>query len=285
MEYSNPKIPEEINYSKENPLKEFFLLVFGIFAVLAIFVASIHLSAQYFAHYIPFKYEAKILPEGFNLGFDNNIENTDLHQKKALYLSRLTERLAAHMDLPAEMQLQVNYLNNETINAAASLNGNIYIFQGLLDQVESENELAMIIAHEIAHIKARHPIKALSSGVIIGLTTSIISGSIDNGGTSSILNSGSTLTSLSFSRSQENDADQLALHALYKEYKHTGGSYDFFARMIKKEHNLLHKLEFLSTHPASEKRVATIKNLSLQINPLAKEQSTLIPLPTFLLSK
>lgn len=265
MEYSNPKIPEEINYSKENHLKEFFYLAIGIFLVIAIFVGSVHLFAQNFAHHIPFKYEEKMMPDSLESILGKAIKSKDqdneLHQKKQQYLATLANQLANNMNLPDDMHINIHYINTDTVNAGATLNGQILIYQGLLDFVESENELAMVIAHEIAHIKARHPIKALSSGIIVSLAMSIVSGSIDNGGAVSALTSGSVLTSLSFSRKQENQADEMALAALHAYYGHTQGSSDFFARLAKEE-KLGRYLHFISTHPKSVDRINNLNDMA-----------------------
>ncbi len=280
MEYSNPKIPEEINYTKENHFKEFIYLALGISGSLVVFVASVYLFAQTFAHYIPFKYEKYIFPDTFE--FSDIIKTKDQDQyteKKQHYLTTLAKNLASNMDLPADMQIQVNYIDADIINAGATLNGQILIYQGLLDFVESENELAMVIAHEIAHVKARHPIKALSSGVIVGLSMAIVGGSIDNGGAAAILNSTSTLTSLNFSRKQESEADELALEALYAYYGHTKGSYDFFERM-QKESNTTLNLQILSTHPSSKKRISRIKDLAKQFSSNNISNNKLTDLPS-----
>ncbi len=281
MEYSNPKIPEEINYSSDNPLKEFFLLVAGIFLLLAFFVAVAHLFAQTFAQYIPFSYEEKLLPLSYLAGGEDVREHTVEQKNTQQYLQKLALQLASNMDLPDEMQLHIQYSESEEINAAATLNGLIIINQGLIDFVKSENELAFVLAHEIAHIKARHPIKSLSSGIIVGIAISVISGSIDNEGAATALLAGTTLTSLSFSRTQEEEADALALEGLHAHYGHTKGSYDFFARMDKAKH-LPGFLQFVSTHPGMQDRILDIQSLAKKFYDNNSVNAVLTPLPALM---
>ena len=57
MDYSNPDIPEGINYSKTHPLKEFVLLTTGVFGVLLIAVLLLGVFADHFAQYIPYRVE------------------------------------------------------------------------------------------------------------------------------------------------------------------------------------------------------------------------------------
>ena len=275
MEYSNPKIPEEINYSKENPLKEFFLLVAGIFLVIIVFVTSVHILAQHFAHHIPFKYETLITPESwitqqFSAGNDS---------KKQEYLSLLTERLTQKMDIPNDIQLTIFYSDSEEINAFATLNGTIIITDGLLNFVESENELAFVIAHEIAHIKKRHPIKSLGSSVLVGITMAIIGGSVNSDGATTALMTGTTLTSLNFSRRQESQADMIATRAIFQVYGSTLGSSDFFNRLNTTK-NMPKIAEFLSTHPNHEHRIENIRVFSKSLGE-NKTDAVLTPLPLF----
>ena len=280
MDYSNPKIPEKINYSTENPLKEFAILLIGVFLVIATLVIVAKLLAQNFAQYIPFSYEEKLMPIAFGGEKNEDPSGSNPHQQKQSYLQQLAGKLVVHMRLPEDMHIHANYIDSEIINATATLNGQILINQGLLDYAKSENELAFIMAHEIAHIRERHPIKSLSSGIILGVTVAIISGSINNDGAATALITGTTLTSLSFSRSQEKQADTLALQAIYQHYGHTNGSHNFFTRMQETE-KFPDILQFASTHPGMENRIEHLQLLAKKHihNPSAHKE--LIAVPSF----
>jgi beta-barrel assembly-enhancing protease len=276
MEYSNPKIPEGINYSKENPLKEFFILTVSVSIVLASLVLTVYFLAQSFAHYIPFKYESNIAPA---FSYDEIFIDVASSEKQE-YVYSLGQALAKKMDLPEDIVLRIYYSDSEVINAFASLNGLIVINQGLLDFVASENELAFILAHEIAHIKERHPIKSLSSGLIVNVVMSIIMGG-DNSGAAAMLTSGALLTSLRFSRAHESAADALALQAVYQYYGHVTGGVDFFARLKEKQH-LPDMLTFISTHPGHNERIDDIQTLANQLGFSLSQQQAITPLPNFI---
>jgi beta-barrel assembly-enhancing protease len=273
VEYSNPRIPEEINYSKDNPLKEFALLAAAVVSLLAVVAFAVNVLARNYAHHIPFAYEAKIMPAGL-------LDKESGHQDIVLYLNSLAGELAANMDLPPEMRIQVNYSDSSEINAAATLNGQIIINKGLLDYIKSENELAFIIGHEIAHIKARHPIKSLSSGLILGIAAGIIAGHVHSSSAANVMTTGSTLTSLSFSRSQEEEADELALKALYTHYGHIGGSRDFFARLLESK-KIADYLQFAGTHPGLEDRIERIQRLTEENGFGVQSPLALVPVRVF----
>jgi len=282
MKYSNQKIPEGINYSKENPLKEFFLLSVSVSLFLLFFVLAVYFLAQSFAHHIPFSLEAKLVSESTQQGLFNNSDraNTSEHLKKQTYIANLAQSLGQKMALPEDIKLNVYYSESSTVNAFASLNGMIVINQGLIDFVESENELAFIIAHEIAHIKERHPIKSLSSGLIVQIALSAILGS-DLGPTATGLSNAAMLGALNFSRKNELSADALALGAVQGHYGHLGASVDFFSRLQEQQESP-ELLSFISTHPGNQHRIKQIFQLSEQDEFLLSEDFALTPLPEFM---
>ncbi|MDH4133887.1 MAG: M48 family metalloprotease, partial [Gammaproteobacteria bacterium] len=168
MRYENPKIPEGINVTPEHPLKEFAQLVVGIGVLTVVIVAVLAWTAESIAQRIPFEtelqiasqYRGKLPPRG----------------PVADNLQALADRLAVAMALPPEMKITVHYVDDKTVNAMATLGGHIIVFRGLLEKMPSENALSMVLAHEIAHIRHRHPLMALGRGVVIGLALSTVAG-------------------------------------------------------------------------------------------------------------
>ena len=65
----------------------------------------------------------------------------------------------------------MHYDASDTVNAFATLGGHVVIYRGLLEKLPNENVVAMVVAHEIAHIKHRDPVAALGRGVAITLAT------------------------------------------------------------------------------------------------------------------
>lgn len=276
MKYSNPKIPEGINYSKAHPLKEFFVLVVSVFLVLLSIVFFIYFLAQSFAQHIPFRYESKLLSESTQQRFFT----PDLASKKQQYVSDLGHALAKNMALPEDVILHIYYAQDEQVNAFASLNGLIIINQGLIDFVGSENELAFVIAHEIAHIGQRHPIKSLSSGIIVSVALSALVGS-DMSGAAATIGNTAMLGALSYSRKNELIADAIALEALERYYGHIGASMDFFTRLNSAQ-KTPELLDFLSTHPGHEKRMGQIQRLSTELGFDSPVEASLTPIPAFM---
>ncbi|MBT8114282.1 MAG: M48 family metalloprotease, partial [Arenicella sp.] len=171
--YENPQPQEGINYSDEHPLKEFVQLVIGVAIAAAVLFAIVNVMAGTIARNIPFAFEK------------NMVDQFEVSQLEAspqqAYLQQLTDRVAAQMDLPEEMHITAHYSDSDMVNALATLGGNLIIFQGLIDMVQSEQELAAVIGHEVAHIKLRHPIVALGKGVTFATLVAFVGGASGSG--------------------------------------------------------------------------------------------------------
>src|SRR5699024_8817927 len=125
-------------------------------------------------------------------------------------------------------------IGKEQANAFATLGGQIFVTRGLLKQVSSENALAFVLAHEIAHVKHRDPIRALSSGAVFELIWLGLAGS--PGGQAAVtrvLGSTGLLTLMNVRRGMEKAADREALAALRRVFGSDCGAGEFFCRLLK----------------------------------------------------
>jgi predicted Zn-dependent protease len=269
MKYSNPEIPEGINTSKRHPLKEFILLTSGVIGIVAIAVLVLGLLADQLAHHIPFEVEQKFADTRL-------LDNTSSGPMQS-YLDSLAQRIAAAQNLPSDISITVHYLDDDTVNAFATLGGHIYMFRGLLEKLPNENAVAMVLAHEIAHIKHRHPIRSLGRGVTIGLALSMVSSSLGDAVVDRIVGNTGTLTALTFSRDQERESDETALHTLMALYGNVAGADQLF-EALQDTQGVPEMPEFFSTHPLSKNRINRIHlfNNTLAIN---KSEAVTAPLP------
>ena len=251
MEYSNPKIPEGINTSKTNPLKEFAVLTGGVVLIVFTVLAILIVLVDFFADKIPFDWEKEIPVERV-LGAKGSSPLPD-------YIDTLSQKVINNMQLPAGMPITVHYVNDSTVNAFATLGGHIVIYRGLLEKLSYEDELAAVIAHEVAHIKYRHPILGASHGLVVGLVLSVISSASDEV-VSGLLGSTSMITVMKFSRDYEYQADEDAIELLVKLYGHAGGALGLFD-IFKANGGAITPVEFINTHPLTENRISRTRSI------------------------
>ncbi len=267
MRYSNPKIPEGINTSQDHPLKEFFLLTTGAIAAIVFIAVLLGYFGGALARFISFETEREwtqnIVPD--------SAEGTELER----YLYSVSERVARSMQLEDEFKTTLRYSSDDTLNAFATLGGNIILFRGLLEKLPNEDALAMLIAHEMAHIKHRDPIVSFVGSLSIQAGLGIILGNAD----ANILGSAGIFTILHFSREMETEADKQAFAVIADMYGHVGGASDLFgliADVMKKE-GMGEQPAIFSSHPLDDMRIRTMQDMA-QENAWAREGKR-TPLP------
>lgn len=231
----------------------------GLLLLIVVTILILSFTADRLSQYIPFSVE-KSLAERVNT---DAIETT--HGVIENYLQTLANEISADMDLPPGMHIAVSVIDSNMVNAFATLGGNVTFFTGLLDAIPDENALAMVMAHEIAHVKLRHPLRALGRGVVVGITVATVAGATNNDLVTQLLGNTSLLTGLSFSRDQESAADKLAVAALVKRYGHAHGAAQLFAVLKNQHEDKSSKMpEFFATHPLDEHRTAAVNTLAKQ---------------------
>ena len=170
------------------------------------------------------------------------------------YVEDLTRRIAAHMYPPHDLNIRVHVVKGPP-NAVATLGGHIFVLEGLLRILDSENSLAMVLAHELAHCINRDPLRSVGRGLLLDIALSSAGG----GGLA-----GSQLLMRRYSREQEAAADRDALLALNAYYGHIGGATRLFEVLRATGRESLPEArgavqEVLSTHPAIDRRIEAIR--------------------------
>ena len=253
MEFKNPKIPEGINVSDEHPLKGLAQLALTVIVVVAIIMVVLHYSVQYLVRYIPFEYEVKVSESIDFFQASEELVSPEALDKQA-ELQALADELSVLMGLPEGMTITVHYSNENVVNAFATLGGHIFMYQGLIDQIDSEQALSMVMAHEIAHIKLRHPISSLGEGVTLALLGVLITGTTGSGAGESLISSSTNLGLMKFSRDQEQESDLLAAKVIQSKYGNILGAKSLFNTFQELYGSGSDVHGLVQSHPASDKR-------------------------------
>ena len=272
MKYQNPKIDNEVNVVRRHPFKTFLKLLLMATLLAVIVIVFLNLFTQFLVKFIPFKFETA-LSDRLDI---TRVEPSD----EQAYLQNLADRIIAQADVSQDMRIRLHYSKDDTVNAYATLGGNVYFFKGLVKKLKSEQALAMVMAHEIAHIVNRDPITALGRGLSTAITLSAIFGSSDNALVRKFIGSGETLTSLKYSRDHETRADEDGYRWLYKLYGHSCGAEELFALFESLHEDDDNKLtQIFVTHPYASKRLERIKEH--QADTCSANDSRITPNPLY----
>jgi predicted Zn-dependent protease len=181
------------------------------------------------------------------------------------YVNRVGQNVVNHSD--AKVPFTIKVVDSDDVNAFALPGGFFYVNRGLILAADNESELAGVMAHEIAHVAARHAME--NQGKATLMNYGMLAGIIFGGGILSpiLQNAGGLLggiAMLKFSRGAEQEADKLGVQYLYAAGYDPNGMATMFEKLAsknKKKPGSLQKL--FSTHPqAPDRRDATIALVS-----------------------
>lgn len=243
-----PKIPdEEVNFTKESPLKDFLLLLCGVVGLLLILGYSANFALQRYLPSLSFKQEVDF----FNS--KNPLSKTFKTDEK---LNEFVMKLWQPFDEEGHVTFVPEIQESKEVNAFMGVGGQMTVTKGLLTELKTLNGLSFVLCHELGHFYHRHVIKKLGRK----MTFSTLSYLFGLGSADGIIN----FVSNSFSRKEEAEADHFAVTCVQKQFGHVDGIDEFFSLIISKE-NLLERVPFLHTHPISKERLESIELLSIQL--------------------
>jgi predicted Zn-dependent protease len=261
MKIRNVKVPEGINVSPHRPVADLFVLTAGTIGLFLALGLAAFLIGTYGGRYMPMSWENALSEAMFEKGEPNDIPEADLRAEAAL--QALADRLAANMDMPEDLHITVHYLDDGRVNALTTLGGHIFVLRGLVDRVESENSLAMVMAHEIAHAANRDVAANMGGALLLQLVIGTVTGMSPETADGLIWGSNALLLR-QFSREAERQADRDALAAVAKTYGHVAGADAFFRILLDEMGEAVpdEGPEFLSTHPLTEKRIKELNAMT-----------------------
>src|SRR5690348_792786 len=181
----------------------------------------------------------------------------------AEYVNRVGQNLVRNSD--AKVPFTIKVLDSEEVNAFALPGGFFFVNSGLILKADNESELAGVIAHEIAHVAARHGTRQATRGEIINIAS--IPLIFMGGWTGYAIRQGAGLAIplgfLTFSRGFESEADMLGLEYMYKAGYDPTAFVDFFEKVQSQEKRKPGTMaKVFSTHPMTEDRIkAAQKNI------------------------
>jgi len=174
------------------------------------------------------------------------------------YVNRIAQNVARNSDL--KIPLTVKVIDSPGINAFALPGGFLYVNTGLVRAADNESELAGVMAHEIAHVAARHWASTMTKATLLQFATiPLIFVPMSYPvyiGVSQALNYGVPLSFLKFSRSDEAEADYLGLQYMYKAGYDPNVYSAFFGKVLEEERRQPGSVDSIfADHPPTPERI------------------------------
>ncbi|WP_299546494.1 M48 family metallopeptidase [uncultured Helicobacter sp.] len=187
------------------------------------------------------------------------------HNQAFIQMTKRVGKRIANVSNRPDFKWEFYVLEDKQVNAFCLPGGKVFVYTGLLKLVNSDDELAVVLSHEIAHTILRHGAERMSmqnirqiSGSILGLIvqsqapeyTSLFNQAYSIGSNVGVM--------LPFSRSHELEADKVGIALMQKAGYNTQAALIFWRKMAANGKN---NLEILSTHPSDAKRIKEIEEI------------------------
>ena len=181
------------------------------------------------------------------------------------YVNRIAQNVVLHSD--SKVPFTIKVIDSQEVNAFALPGGFLYVNRGLIEAADNEAEVAGVVAHEIAHVAARHGMEQASKGELFNYLSIplIFLGGIGGYAIRQGLGLAVPLSFLKFSRGAEKEADRLGAQYMWASGYDPNALITFFEKLQaknKKKPGTLSKL--FSTHPMTGDRITEVRELIAQ---------------------
>jgi predicted Zn-dependent protease len=194
------------------------------------------------------------------------------------YLEHLLYQLAANSEL-VDRRLDLVVVDNPTMNAFAVPGGVVGVHNGLFKFAENEDQLASVLAHELAHLSQRHFARRVEqqqaaylptmAGLLAGLVLAATAGGGAGIAAITATQAAALQSQLNYSRLNEQEADRVGMHTMVKTGMSPDAVGDMFERMqYGSRYSRGNVPEFLLTHPVTSSRIADARGRAANLPPM-----------------
>lgn len=235
----------------------------AIAAMIAFAIWGIPLLAGPIAHFVPVSWEERVGDDTIKIVNKLLADGKKMctEPKGQEILRKLSAKLVGSTDTPYDIQVSV--ANGKIVNAFAVPGGRVVLFRGLIEKAKSPDEVAGVLAHELAHVIHRHPTRGLVASVGWSMLLSVFSGGAAISNEALARLAGHMATS-AYSRDLEAEADSTGVDMLLQANIGSRGLIDFFQSLQGLEKKGFKIPEYLSSHPVTSKRIKAIEGKSRQ---------------------
>ena len=255
MDYKATLPEQNYNVSHNHPLREFVVLLAGVAAIILVVFWAMGFAVDLAVDYLPPAKEKLLFAKlGKQFPVDPSVSADEVAA-----LQQLADSVGHCVEVGYPVEVRV--VESDMVNAFALPGGVIVVFTALLDKVHSENGLAFILAHELAHYKNRDHLRGMGRGIVLAAISTILTGA--NSGVSQMLAPTNDFGMAQYSQDRESAADTTALAALNCYYGHVGGAMEFFATMQDDvDQHDAGVMQYFASHPQMKERIHTLTEIA-----------------------
>jgi beta-barrel assembly-enhancing protease len=241
---------------KMNSVVLMLSLVGGVgLSVWLAYIFLLPVIADYGARVFPVEYEISL---GQQL-YESMLADESIDSAKTESINHFFKQLNIKSDYP----VRITVVKSETVNAFALPGGGIVVYDGILKNMKSADQLAALLAHEYSHVQLKHATRNLFRSMAGYIFISVLFSDV-NGIASVLVENAHQLRNLSYNRELETEADNNGLRILKQNHISPSGMVALFEQLKKENHVEVNEL--ISTHPDLDNRIKNA-NAFMKANP------------------
>ncbi|MEW5889015.1 MAG: M48 family metallopeptidase [Pseudomonadota bacterium] len=173
----------------------------------------------------------------------------------------------------SEWEWEINLIGSRQINAFCMPGGKIAFYTGILDNLQlSDDEVAVVMGHEIAHALREHARERIAKSQLTQLGASLLGELVGKGRYADLFQVGGNLLTLKFSRDDESEADAVGLELAARAGYDPRAGISLWRKMNAASRGA--PLPWLSTHPSGDDRIRDIERHLPEVMPLYEKAAT-----------
>ena len=185
-------------------------------------------------------------------------------------VARLGKQANAGRAADDQFDFRVHVINADVMNAFALPGGQIVVFTGLIEACDEPDQLAGVLAHEMAHVTLRHGLERVGQSLGLALAVDLVVGNIEG-----IATAGVELlrmaTANSYSREQETAADAEGVRLMNAAGLDPLALGQFFQKLKAQQGGVPGALAWISTHPDHDVRIAAVEAEAAELPPVKRQ--------------
>lgn len=182
------------------------------------------------------------------------MQNTQLEDTMA---TRVLNEFFTALAIETDYSIRITVVKDPLVNAFALPGGQLVVYTGLLESMETYPELAALLSHEFVHVEKRHATRSIFRAMGSGLFITLLFGK-SSGLATLVIDQANQLRTLSYSRSLEKEAD-LAGYRLLQERGIDPAGYEQLFKHLKDSSPGTAIPEMISSHPDTDSRIQYIR--------------------------
>jgi len=266
------------NFSDYSIIANLFKNSKSTFVMLMLVLASVFIGLLLLAYFFLLPWMVNKAVENFPKEYEVKFGKVMFDQVKAaekidIEKSKTLNAFFDSLHFRTNYEVQILCVNKNEVNAYAMPGGYIVVYDGILNKMKSQEELAGLLAHEYSHIHLKHTLKSTFNSLGFTVFIQIIVGGIDDSVIGLIENKTDQLRQLHYSRALEQQADENGFNLLKQKNIDPKGMINLFERLKSESDHIIPAI--LSTHPLPNERITYIQKMILENKFVVKKHPSL----------